>query len=413
MNRIFLILATILFFSCKKTPEKVGAENPGPEASKSVMDFLPKKVAFGQENDISQLQSMITESDYRYHYLTGDIFTDGWASWNAPKGEYARIFLNQSAQAGKIPVFTYYTIVAAKNRYQDPAFQNLNDAEVMRKYFEDWKLLLDICKQYGKTVIIHYEPDMLGYLQIYKNDPSKNSVKVALSNFPDASGYSNDTKGLYQLIVAMRNKYAPNALLGWHVSQWATGKDLIRGKENPELLATETIDFYKSLQAPFDLIFCEFSDRDAGFYEKVQNDPGAWWSLQGNASNGNLSDFDRFLRYLKKMNVASNQKIILWQIPIGNTLTKTCNNTLGHYKDNRPEYFLEPVLQSGNVDRIRAYGDAGVIALLFGAGAGECTSYLDNRGDGITGSGETADDDGGYLRKGIKAYYQKGPVKVN
>lgn len=415
MKRIYLIGLLWLIVGCKKDPAGTdNPENPDPVPNNpaGVMSVLPKRVAFGVENDISENNNIIQETDYRYHYLTGDIFTDGWATWNSPTGEYARIFLNQSNQMNKIPVFTYYTIVPAKYRYQDPAFTNLNDTEVMNRYFQDWKLLLDICKQYGKTVIIHYEPDMLGYLQIYKNDPGKSTVKVAASNYPDAKGFSNDTKGLYQTIVSMRNKYAPNVLLGWHASQWATGKDLIRGKENPEVLATETAAFYKSLGAGFDLLFSEFSDRDAGFYEVVQHDLNAWWSTQPNAQNGNLSDFDRFQRYLKKLNQETGQKIILWQIPIGNTYTKTCNNTRNHYKDNRAEYFLQPVLQNGNLDKIRQYADAGVIAFLFGAGAGECTSYFDIRGDGVTGSGETADDDGGYLRKGIKAYVQKGPIPV-
>ena len=415
MKRIYFLLLVLFFASCKKDGTGTGTDDPtgqDPKTTEAIMSLLPKRVAFGVENDISQISNIIQETDYLYHYLTGNPADgSGWASWNSPKGEYARIFLNQTGQLNKIPVFTYYTIVPFNNRYEDPAFTNLNDATVMNKYFQDWKLLLDICKQYGKTVIIHYEPDMLGYLQIFKDDASKNKVKVAQSNNPDVAGFSNDTKGLYQAIVAMKNKYAPNVLLGWHASQWATGTDLIGNKANPETLATQTATFYKSLGAGFDLIFSEFSDRDAGFYEVVRGE-NTWWSTQGNASNGNLSDFDRFQRYLKKLNQETGQKIILWQIPMGNTLTKTCNNTENHYKDNRPEYFLQPVLQNGNLDKIRQYGEAGVIAFLFGAGAGECTNYFDYRGDNVTGAGETADDDGGYLRKGIKAYYQKGPIAI-
>lgn len=416
MNKLCFVILIVLLSSCAKNPVGHQVESGDPAVvtpGNDVMSSLPKRIAFGTESDISQLSQVIEESDYRYHYLTGDIFSDGWANWNAPSGEYARLFLKQCRDGGKVPVFTYYTIVAAKNRYQDPAFVNLNDAEVMRKYFEDWKLLLQICKQDGKPIVIHYEPDMLGYLQIYKNDVSKSSIKVDLSNQPDVKGFANNVKGLYQAIVAMRNKYAPNVLLGWHASQWATGKDLIRGKENPETLASETVTFYKSLGADFNLLFCEFSDRDAGYYQTQKGDSGAWWTTSPSNANGNLSDFDRFQRYLKRLNQESGQKIILWQIPIGNSLTKTCNNTNGHYKDNRPEYFLQPVIQNGNKDKIRAYGEAGVIAFLFGAGAGECTSYLDNLNDGITGAGDTQDDDGGYLRKGIKAYYQSGSIPVN
>lgn len=282
----------------------------------------------------------------------------------------------------------------------------------MNKYFSDWKLLLQVCNSYGKTVIIHYEPDLFGYFEMFKNDASKRLVKVSQSNNPEVQNFSNDAKGLAQAIVSMRNKYAPNVLLAWHASQWATGYDVIKDKHNPEQLAAETAAYYKSLNAPFDLIFSEFADRDAGYDQLVRGKANAMWSVKGEASNGNVSDYDRFQRYLKTLNQKTGQRIVLWQIPAGNTLTQTCNNTRGHYKDNRAEYFLQPVLESGNKDKINQYSQAGVIAFLFGKGADDCTSFMDSRVDGQTSPNETADDDGGYLRKGIKAYYQKGVVAL-
>jgi hypothetical protein len=129
-------------------------------------------------------------------------------------------------------------------------------------------------------------------------------------------------------------------------------------------------------------------------------------------TNGNISDYDRFQRFLTTLNRKTDKKIILWQIPIGNTLTNTCNNTLGHFKDNKAEYFLQPVIETGSLDRINAYSNAGVIAFLFGRGAEDCTSFMDKKADGITGTNESADDDGGYLRKGVKAYYARGAVVI-
>ncbi|WP_345950186.1 hypothetical protein ABDD95_01760 [Mucilaginibacter sp. PAMB04274] len=419
MRKIALLALVVLFAaSCKKetanTPlnESNTIELGTTPAPQQMPSALPKRVGFGVENDISQTSQIIQESDYRYHYLAGDIFSNGWASWNSPTGEWARTFLNQTRQMGKMPIFSYYNIVPAKGRFEDPGFTNLNDAEVMNKYFDDWKLLLKICREYGGPVIIHYEPDLLGYMQMFKNDAAKSTIKVSESNYPDVKAFTNDARGLAQAIVSMRDKYAPNVMLGWHASQWATGQDLIKGKNNPEQLAAQTAAYYKSLNAHFDLIFAEFSDRDSGYDEFVGGKGNTLWSTQANASNGNLSDFDRFQRYLKRLNFDTGQKIMLWQIPIGNTLTKTCNNTNGHYKDNRSEYFLQPVLTNGNMDKINQYAQAGVIGFLFGRGASGCTSYLDQKNDGITGSNESADDDGGYLRNAVKAYYQKGAIGI-
>lgn len=412
---IVCLLVVTAAAGCKKIEVVPVTETPtdsGPLPAQQMPAMLPRRVAFGAEGDIAKSAQFIAESDYQYQYLSGDIFSNGWTTWNAPDGEFARNFLNRVSQMGKVPVFTYYNLVPAKNRFEDPAFTNMNDAEVMKRYFDDFKFLLQICGAFAKPVIIHYEPDLMGYMEMYRNDVAKSSIKVSQSGQPDVQGFSNNAKGLFEAIVAMRNKYAPNVLLGWHASQWATGNNLVVDKHNPEQLGKETADYYKSLHAPFDLIFSEFSDRDAGYDEVVMGKTNVEWSAIASAANGNLSDYSRFQRFLKTLNQQTGQKIILWQIPVGNTFTKTCNNTPGHYKNNTAEYFLQQVLAGGTADNIASYGQAGVIAFLFGRGAANCTSYMDDRHDDADAPNETADDDGGYLRKGIRAYYQKGVVAV-
>ncbi|WCT10718.1 hypothetical protein [Mucilaginibacter jinjuensis] len=424
MRRLLIFIGLVLITGCRKSDLAAlsdladdGTGNTSDTTSAIAAPMppgLPKRVAFGTNGDISNINQFFQESDYQYQYLAGDIFSNGWATWESPNGEFARAFLTKVNQMGKIPVFTYYNIVPAKNRNQDPGFTNLNDAEVMNKYFNDWKFLLQICNAFGKPVIIHYEPDLFGYMEMYKNDATKNTIKVSQSNQADVQGFTNDAKGLAQAIVSMRNKYAPNVLLGWHASQWATGADLIKSKKNPEQVGAETATYYKSLNASFDLIFSEFADRDAGYSELVTKTATSMWSTQASAANGNISDFDRFQRFLKTLSTDTGQRIILWQIPIGNTLTQTCNNTDGHYKDNIAEYFMQPVLTSGSMTKITQYKQAGVIAFLFGQGISSCTSYMDNKADGLTGgANETADDDGGYLRKAVKAYYLNGPIVAN
>jgi hypothetical protein len=421
---VFLLLLSVFAVSCKKdavnitTPDAPANTISGSTTlattvtTSTVPAGLPKRVAFGAEGDISQSTQFINEAEYQYVYLAGDIFSNsGWAQWQAPTGQYARNFLSKVGSMGKIPVFTYYNLVPAKGRYEDPAFTNLNDAEVMNKYFNDWKLLLQICKEYGKTVVIHYEPDMFGYFELYKNDASKQTVKVAASNQADVQGFSNNAQGLAQAIVNMRNKYAPNVLLAWHASQWASGMGLITNYPDPVQDGTAIANYYKSLNANFDLIFSDFSDRDEGYYQVVKNQ-NTVWSTTATAANGYISDFDRYQRFLSTINQQTGKKIMLWQVPVGNTLTQTCNNSSGHYKDNRAEYFLQPVLQSASTAKISQYGQAGVIGFLFGWGINGCTTYMDSNKDGVTGANETADDDGGFLRKSIKAYYQHGAVAL-
>ena len=114
------------------------------------------------------------------------------------------------------------------------------------------------------------------------------------------------------------------------------------------------------------------------------------------------------------------------------------NNTNGHYQDNRPEWLLDDPARA----HLAAYRDAGVVAFLFGGGAGGTTCACDAIGDGVTNpaaiNGNTlasegapagtapaqvlrgttptlvtpyaANDDGGFFRWKSWQYYQDGAV---
>ena len=86
--------------------------------------------------------------------------------------------------------------------------------------------------------------------------------------------------------------------------------------------------FYKSLGANFDIAFAEFSDRDSGFKQYVYGDGGQYWL--------DAEDFRRSARFLGGFSSAAGKRIVMWQIPLGNTKMRAQNNTTGHYQDNRP-----------------------------------------------------------------------------
>jgi len=131
---------------------------------------------------------------------------------------------------------------------------------------------------------------------------------------------------------------------------------------------------------------------------------------------------------------------VMWQIPLGNTKMRSQNNTTGHYQDNRPEWLLDDPGRA----HLTAYRDAGVVAFLFGGGAGGTTCACNGQGDGVTnppaingntlaseaaaagsapvvvtrGSTPTlvtphaADDDGGFFRWKAWQYYRDGAVSL-
>ena len=114
---------------------------------------------------------------------------------------------------------------------------------------------------------------------------------------------------------------------------------------------------------------------------------------------------------------AAGLRIVIWQIPLGNGVMRSMNNTDGHYQDNHVQWLLG----GGYRAHLQAYADAGVIALLFGGGAGGTTCACDANGDGVTNPqpvngnatvATSADDDGGYFKLQAAAYQRDGPITL-
>jgi hypothetical protein len=108
---------------------------------------------------------------------------------------------------------------------------------------------------------------------------------------------------------------------------------------------------------------------------------------------------------------ATGRRAMLWQVPNGNRVYRTEDNTDGHWQDNRPEYFLNPA--TGR-EHLAEWANLGVIGILWGAGAEGQSRYYDAANDGITNpppinGNDTVsvypDDDGGYLRLQLSNYY--------
>jgi hypothetical protein len=172
--------------------------------------------------------------------------------------------------------------------------------------------------------------------------------------------------------------------------------------------ASRAARFYLSLQAPFDIAFAEFSDRDAGYYQYQVGDAGRWWDAADDAG---------MARFLAGFVSAARKRVVLWQIPLGNTKMRAMNNTWGHYQDNRVEWFLDDPTRA----HLAAYVQAGAVAFLFGGGAVGTTCACDATGDGLTdppaingntGVSLSPADDGGFFHQKAAAYYATGAIPL-
>ena len=283
----------------------------------------------------------------------------------------------------------------------------------MTNYYNDLKVFFQQAGKFNTPVVLHVEPDLWAYLQRACDIDSAPtvSVKVASTGIEELQGLPENATGFAEAIVRLRNKFAANVLLAYHLSTWGTGEDPSYSNPSDDRvrwLANRSAAFYHSLRTEFDLVFAEFSDRDAAFKDKIYGDHGAsWWDP---------SDYARNVVYLQTFIAATRKRLVIWQIPFGNTKMRAENNTWNHFQDNKVEWLLDDPSRS----HLEAYVRAGVIAFLFGRGADGATCACDT-GDGVTNpppingnvmESLNSDDDGGFFHERAAAYYNTGVIPL-
>jgi hypothetical protein len=347
---------------------------------------------------------------FRYQYLAGGVNTGaGWFTWD-PGGSFVSRYTAESRAAHIVPVFSYYMLLQSKpgagEGEQQADLANVRNPGTMRAYWADLTRFFQ--RAAGRTpVVLHFEPDLWGYIEQAAQGDDAATVPAVV---PD--GLPQNAAGFAQEIVQLRNRVAPNVILAYHMSGWGTRHDIVYEDPSDRAVvayATRSAAFYRSLHAAFDLSFEDFSDRDAGYYEKTQGNSKTWFTP---------ADFHRHLLYGRTFVRRAGIRMAAWQIPLGNTLMRAVNDTTGHYQDNRVQWLLNGA--SGRA-HLRAYAEAGFIGFLFGGGGPGTTCACDAQHDGVTNpapiNGNTrpslsADDDGGLFRSLVRAYGRLGALKL-
>jgi hypothetical protein len=397
---------------------------------------MPTHFAFGVMNaggDVALLNDMRTRNgtawDFRYQYLSGGVNTGtGWETWTTPQGApFLTSYLSESADNHYTPALVYYELLQSKGTCGGCAeaqrdLTNLQDPHVMAAYFANWRLLMQQLGAFGRPVLVIVEPDLWGYMErsaimAQSNTPAAVPASVGSSGDADTARLPDTGQGFAWALLHIRDRYAPNALLALHVSNWATGDDLNSSSDptlDPVRLAGHTAQFLLAagLQgnppgiSSWDLLSNDVADHDSG-----QGAP--WWDR----TNQQYPNFTRYLAYITALTRATGKWVVMWQVPEGNQYFETMNNTPHHTQDNRAEYILS---------HIPDFARAGVAAVLFGAG-NNGTTIDDTAHDGITNPPPIVsfecdqcnthvslypDDDGGYLRIFVGAYYAHGVLSL-
>lgn len=342
----------------------------GP-AGGSVPVGLPQRIGYGtnhwseQPADDWQGASGVPW-DYVYQYITYEWYTDGWG------GDYVGRFARYAWGRGYVPVVSVYLMLAvppASGEGAEQYVEKLQSPETVRLYLA---ALGEAARQARgeRPVIFHLEPDFYGYMQSYSRSPGRpahvtpddpSSIPAALPAELNAAGYPDTLAGFGRRMVDLIHETAPNVLVAPHASAWATGVEPNAVPPGDVAgLAHDTAAFIGAMGgAQADMLFVEWSDRDAGSGLRP------WWDDTDLA----LPRPARALLWQSSLSRVAGKRLVLWQVPVGHM---ALDDTCGRYRDNRAAYiFRHP----------RDLYDSGVVAALFGPGAACMTTPATDGGE--------------------------------
>lgn len=315
-----------------------------------------------------------------YRYLVKG-WEDNWQTGTAKDGRFAARYLADAAAAGVIPAFSWYQMLGEAGS-EGNEYATLRNATAMRSYFTAFRTLMQVCKTFGRPVLVQLEPDAYAYIQQGSGGNTGSYVAVAAAGLPELAGVPNTVAGWGQAFGRLRAAVgAVNVVMGPHYSTWSTGTDLMRGSGLTADIATHvgrTATFLAAL-GTYEVIWTEWLDRDA-------QTRGIWWDPSDTASLTSLS-FRRDLEIWRQLNRATGKRLVAWQLPHGTSWSAI--------KSHHAEWTFGP---AGAAHR-EALGSAGVIALLFGSGATGQTTHLNGWGP----------DGGLYLRGQVAAFQRSSP----
>ena len=339
-----------------------------------------------------------------------DVFYKPRNEWENPDnipGMWGRKWIDATIAEGYLPWITTYNIGQSYPALYQPnapeaVATNIVLSDTMLAYFEQFKLLMEICAEYpDQPIVVHLEPDELGHMLLTADgdtlDPEAVLVQVGSTGMAEIADLPDNVTGYVRAIKRLRDQIAPyNVLLVVSPSPWDWQGRLSAQNWYDMFSQTGILDW--------DLAVCETGSADLGWSGQAPPHPD---------TTGMAGGIDNVFTWVTELNQLSGLRFILWQVPIGNTYFRTCDNTPGHYTHNSAQLLLEGYPTN---TRLQTFADGGGIGVIFSGGQGTSTRVHDHMDDGITNptalpgteghTSEYADDDGGYIRLRVADYFQ-------
>lgn len=402
--------------------------DPGVAARQAILDTLLEELNFGVSAPSEWMNETRdghgTRWRWKAQYFSGgsnhpdeienrgwhDVFLRPWNEWVNPDripGMWGRLRIEDAIENGYMPWITSYNISQSYPALYQPnppeaVATNIVLADTMLAYFEQLKLLFQICAEYPDTpMVVHMEPDEIGHMLLTVDGdtlgPEAVFVQVGGTGMGEIADLPDNVVGYAMAVKRLRDMYSPmNVLLTVSPSPWSW---------EWRLSAANWYDMFEASGIlTWDLAVCETGSADLG-----------WSGIDPpyGDDTGMAGGIDNVFTWAGQLHDLSGLHFVLWQVPIGNTYFSTCDNTPGHYTHNSAQLLLEGYPDTN--DRLQTFADGGGIGVIFSPGQGTSTRVNDEMEDGVTNptpipgslgnTSEYADDDGGYIRLRVSSYF--------
>jgi hypothetical protein len=416
----------------------------------------------GSEQFLDKVQSRFPAGkkiDYGYLYLNGGSQIN---EWHARTERLA----GKSKARGMTPVFVVYA-VGGNTDSSTQVWNSLQSTSYLGQVFAGVRDVAKTATTIMGNDRIGYvvEPDTLGYVLQqfagqYGNDP--NRIPAGTSGVYDSGvltrgvdpDFPNTLAGFVKAMNHVLRKYTPNTFLGWQLNLWgaagAPGNGVIHsteawgfetGKQRLQDNARANASFARDagVAVGADFVSIDKYGLDAMCAESsLASDPArATWFW-------NADLWNNYLLYAKTLKDTLALPVVLWQVPVGHIngskqTSPTEYNSSGRFPDfpnsvqqcedsastylfgdsftatgNRLAYFSRndwhdpKVTVSGNTvtwgSHFAEAANAGVVAILMGAGVGTATRGVPQPGN-LTNFPVSAPTDNYYWITRVQQYY--------
>src|SRR6185503_8288843 len=156
-----------------------------PAAAGAIPTGYPKRLAVGlfEDTGATWMKNSGARWDARYRY-----FVQGWVNnwgWSPPDGSWGLGYLQESASQGYLPVVQYY-VMNGVSGYNESAFlATAQNASKMADYFNQWKILMQRVRDFGRPAVIMVEADGFGFLAQQAGHNPNAYAAVAATGLPE------------------------------------------------------------------------------------------------------------------------------------------------------------------------------------------------------------------------------------